>query len=417
MDTSVYRHMNIGMNTRGKRPLRNMTPSDKVRAIQRIHNGETKASVSRDIGVPESTLRGWCKNEQKLRFMCRQLDASDQLNFALGVENPPEKRFRCSSHIQSTHASNDFLYSRLSLNGFPFSSNNFILEKNPITDIINKHIDAGNDQKQFKDSFIQQSSLVMPDVGLLNQACPQLPLMPNSNFLPLLRSNSGLQNDSRSFEVGKVRTALRTPDVSKVNVSPSSKKCGINCVPSSGMKNLLPADDNPKANTLSAYTKDKKLKSISSLVPDIQIESGSLFGQIQIPTTINSDTESTLIEWCKLFNASLNFLALAAAAASLHPNTAGSTTVASADSILPADKTDSNADGKLQISIEQSPIPVIYTNSDLSNDSYFDSEPEDLSVRSTASKVSSSSNSRSQSPRLLSTSPIQMTSFQNHVDH
>jgi len=49
MDISAYQHMNIRMSTRGKRPLRNLTPNDKVRAIQRIHNGETKASVSRDI--------------------------------------------------------------------------------------------------------------------------------------------------------------------------------------------------------------------------------------------------------------------------------------------------------------------------------------------------------------------------------
>ncbi|XP_073818392.1 uncharacterized protein [Musca autumnalis] len=59
---------------RGKRPLRNMTAADKVYAIQRVRNGETKASVSRSIGVPESTLRGWCKNEQKLRLMSDQLE-------------------------------------------------------------------------------------------------------------------------------------------------------------------------------------------------------------------------------------------------------------------------------------------------------------------------------------------------------
>lgn len=49
-------------------------------AIQRIHDGESKASVARDIGVPESTLRGWCKNEDKLRCMSRQsLENADKL--------------------------------------------------------------------------------------------------------------------------------------------------------------------------------------------------------------------------------------------------------------------------------------------------------------------------------------------------
>ncbi|XP_072742520.1 uncharacterized protein [Anoplolepis gracilipes] len=47
-----------------KLPLR--TLSQKLQAIIRIRNGETKASVSRDIGVPESTLRGWCKAAHKL---------------------------------------------------------------------------------------------------------------------------------------------------------------------------------------------------------------------------------------------------------------------------------------------------------------------------------------------------------------
>lgn len=61
----------MGSN-KGKRPLRHLTASDKIDAIQRIHDGESKASVARDIGVPESTLRGWCKNEEKLRSMSRQ---------------------------------------------------------------------------------------------------------------------------------------------------------------------------------------------------------------------------------------------------------------------------------------------------------------------------------------------------------
>lgn len=62
---------------KGKRPLRHLTASDKIDAIQRIHDGESKASVARDIGVPESTLRGWCKNEEKLRNMSRQSQPMD----------------------------------------------------------------------------------------------------------------------------------------------------------------------------------------------------------------------------------------------------------------------------------------------------------------------------------------------------
>lgn len=55
----------------GKRPLRALSAAEKMEAIQRVHEGGSKASVARDIGVPESTLRGWCKSEHKIRGMAR----------------------------------------------------------------------------------------------------------------------------------------------------------------------------------------------------------------------------------------------------------------------------------------------------------------------------------------------------------
>lgn len=92
--------------TKGKRPLRHLTATDKIEAIQRIHDGESKASVARDIGVPESTLRGWCKNEEKLRYMSRQSQEneqklkSDAMASAMGVDflnGPAEKRMKFDS--------------------------------------------------------------------------------------------------------------------------------------------------------------------------------------------------------------------------------------------------------------------------------------------------------------------------------
>ncbi|XP_039282270.1 uncharacterized protein LOC111054498 [Nilaparvata lugens] len=52
-----------------KRPIRQLSLEEKLQAIDRVHKGESKASVARIIGVPESTLRGWCKNEDKLKVM------------------------------------------------------------------------------------------------------------------------------------------------------------------------------------------------------------------------------------------------------------------------------------------------------------------------------------------------------------
>lgn len=143
LDISSYPHMNIRMSTKGKRPLRSLTPSDKVHAIQRIHDGESKASVARDIGVPESTLRGWCKNEDKLRFMSRQ-SASEKMG-AEGLTDkldvggnllvgPPEKRQRLDTSLPLNFSNKikfDEMttFKRAPLTGIDFGGNK------PLTDI------------------------------------------------------------------------------------------------------------------------------------------------------------------------------------------------------------------------------------------------------------------------------------------
>ncbi|XP_005189675.1 protein distal antenna [Musca domestica] len=129
--------MNVRISTKGKRPLRSLTPSDKVHAIQRIHDGESKASVARDIGVPESTLRGWCKNEDKLRFMSRQAAAEKYGNESLTVKHdgttsmlggPAEKRQRLDPSL-ALNFSNKIKYDdlnsfkRAQMNGLDFSNN------------------------------------------------------------------------------------------------------------------------------------------------------------------------------------------------------------------------------------------------------------------------------------------------------
>uniref|UniRef100_A0A8C0J4Q7 Tigger transposable element derived 5 n=1 Tax=Chelonoidis abingdonii TaxID=106734 RepID=A0A8C0J4Q7_CHEAB len=46
---------------------------DKLQAIERVKKGERQASVCRDFGVPGGTLRGWLKDEHKLRWFLDQL--------------------------------------------------------------------------------------------------------------------------------------------------------------------------------------------------------------------------------------------------------------------------------------------------------------------------------------------------------
>lgn len=41
--------------------------ADKLKIIERVKKGETKASITRECGIPEGTIRGWMKEEQKLR--------------------------------------------------------------------------------------------------------------------------------------------------------------------------------------------------------------------------------------------------------------------------------------------------------------------------------------------------------------
>uniref|UniRef100_A0A6P7FY27 Protein distal antenna n=1 Tax=Diabrotica virgifera virgifera TaxID=50390 RepID=A0A6P7FY27_DIAVI len=72
-----------------KRPLRALTAHEKLDAIRRVHDGESKASVARDIGVPESTLRGWCKNEDKISYLSRQ--SSPETDESLDLKTQSKK--------------------------------------------------------------------------------------------------------------------------------------------------------------------------------------------------------------------------------------------------------------------------------------------------------------------------------------
>ncbi|KAG2455981.1 TIGD5 protein, partial [Polypterus senegalus] len=77
----------------------------KLDVIERIRNSETRIKVSRELGVPESTLRGWIKDKNKLRTFLDELNEG-----GLTLELPePTKKLVIPSHfkllLKSLHTS------------------------------------------------------------------------------------------------------------------------------------------------------------------------------------------------------------------------------------------------------------------------------------------------------------------------
>ncbi|ALC47931.1 danr [Drosophila busckii] len=392
MDISAYQHMNIRMSTRGKRPLRNLTPNDKVRAIQRIHNGETKASVSRDIGVPESTLRGWCKNEQKLRFMCRQL-GTDHLGLS-GMDTPPEKRAKFGGISNFDELS----FGSLPMQAIDYASHNeSILENYALVEFLKKNALQTDAMQQHTTS----SDADPPSMGYgANNMVHQL------NLLALL-------NTKLPHKLEQVSVANLTPS-STVEISVSAPVKKLHC-PLLSVKNW--AKDPAKQDSIDVYTcttsNDKNNNDIDAIqhatsngdngpvstMPESSFALGN--GAATIASPDNKAQGTALLDWCKMFSASLNFFAFAAAAASMHPS-------ASSEHVALPTPVKADETQRFNNILLNKLSPLV--NSDSSNGSYYDSEPEDLSVRSCASKASSPcpssspSNSRSQSPDKNSTS-------------
>ncbi|KAH8383936.1 hypothetical protein KR009_011373 [Drosophila setifemur] len=399
MDISAYQHMNIRMSTRGKRPLRNLTPNDKVRAIQRIHNGETKASVSRDIGVPESTLRGWCKNEQKLRFMCRQLGPEHHL----GLDTPPEKRakFELQLQLPPKFVGLPPNYEDLGFGAMPYSPSDYqvpgdsLLEKLSLVEFVKKN------------GGVQPNGAGVMDYS--NNMLHQLNLLAllNSKLAPPPPSMESLPMDAIKSEDNKVAD---TPPPA----GSAGEDYGKNSYPLLSVKNWAkdpakvshPEQVNDKNNNALEANHSDGDQAKTSLFPDAPLPTPfphppADLAPVIAPTSTNGSTANTnpilengdnqgaaLLDWCKLFNASLNFLAFAAAAASMQPGGGAPPNQFNPNQAghhpEPETETYPFSEGLLK---RLSPL----AHSEASNESYCDSEPEDLSVRSCASKASSRS--------------------------
>ena len=48
--------------------------AEKLAVVDRLKNGESQAQVSRSLGVAESTMRGWIKDESRLRKFSSEME-------------------------------------------------------------------------------------------------------------------------------------------------------------------------------------------------------------------------------------------------------------------------------------------------------------------------------------------------------
>lgn len=172
---------------KGKRPLRHLTAGDKIDAIQRIHDGESKASVARDIGVPESTLRGWCKNEDKLRSMSLQhspMDKTmvDKLTEKMTEEalaaaaaasgllgngrGPPEKRQKLDKSLPLNYGNNGS--SKIKYEDLGYGSNRNSLGSMDFSDKTLASLSFGTDFNSFKANNDFASTLAKSSKGFGN---------------------------------------------------------------------------------------------------------------------------------------------------------------------------------------------------------------------------------------------------------
>lgn len=91
------RKMSTSRNSK-RSAMRNTSAQSKLDAIKRVHDGESKASVARDIGVPESTLRGWCKNVSRICSQSRQ--SSPDTDESLEPKEKKPKTFTSPTMVQ-----------------------------------------------------------------------------------------------------------------------------------------------------------------------------------------------------------------------------------------------------------------------------------------------------------------------------
>ncbi|XP_055851880.1 protein distal antenna [Episyrphus balteatus] len=266
--------MNIRMTTKGKRPLRSLTPSDKIHAIQRIHDGESKASVARDIGVPESTLRGWCKNEDKLRFMSRQ-SASDKMAAdsltdklvdgaaaaaAALLGGPPEKRQKMDPSMPLNFSNKikyeDLGYKRSPLNGLDFSTNK------ALSDLSFNGL--GPDYNAFKNAeMVAMNGVKNKGYGadLSRQNDPSLAAISPLSSLSHLSGLTGLGHSPLAISFNELTSNLNL--IAQLNPNLAATMSSLNGINPSSLRNVKPKPQpmhSPRSNDGDRITQGLSVK-------------------------------------------------------------------------------------------------------------------------------------------------------------
>jgi transposase-like protein len=71
--------------------IKNYTTVEKLKIIERVKNGKSKASLFCEHGVPEGTIRSWMKEENKLRSLV------DSIEDGIGLQ---KKKTRLHGHSE-----------------------------------------------------------------------------------------------------------------------------------------------------------------------------------------------------------------------------------------------------------------------------------------------------------------------------
>jgi len=104
---NVQLQMPSAANTKRKFS-RKITAIEKLEAVSRVLCGEKKAAVARDIDVPESTLRGWCKSPQNIMKQAQEETKLQQLaHMYASIENTTSSSATDSPRSVDQRADND----------------------------------------------------------------------------------------------------------------------------------------------------------------------------------------------------------------------------------------------------------------------------------------------------------------------